>query len=112
MIKLKELVQREYEGKICQSFKYIVCQGDKKIEAEYRRGKEGREWGMRIVLDRTRDTDHQVYSFSYELPKNGMPLPLIAAIGLKYFQLRLKEEVQFKSSLDFELGQITEDMNG
>ena len=40
------------------------------------------------------------------MPKDNLPLELICATGLKYFQLYLKEEIQAKSNLDFELGDI------
>ena len=65
---------------------------------------------MTIVLDRTRDADSQVYSFDYIMPKSGLPIGLIAATGLKYFQLYLKEEIQTKSGYDFALGEILRGM--
>ena len=69
-------------------------------------------WNMRVVLDRTRDSDSQVYNFEYQIPKIGMDLTMIAAIGLKYFQLFLKEEVQKKVDIDFIIGKITGGMIG
>lgn len=119
MIKLKELVNRVYEGKDCIRFEYNVIDKAKRLEDEsrecftalYRRSKkEPKAWRMRVILPRDRDCDSQVYTFDYILPKDNMDLGLIAAIGLKYFQLKMKEEVQKKSGWDFLLGEIVKDM--
>ena len=96
MLTLKDLDNRVYSGKICSEFSYILKddKGKPKFRANFARGKEENEWQMRIVLDRTRDADSQVYTFRYIMPKSNLPLELIAATGLKYFQLYLKEEIQ------------------
>ena len=65
---------------------------------------------MQIIFDRTRDKDTEVYNFNYIMPRSNLPLELIAATGLKYFQLYIKEEIQLKSNLDFELGEILKGM--
>ena len=67
-------------------------------------------WNMQIVFGRTRDKDSEVYNFDYIMPRKGLPLALIAATGLKYFQLYLKQEVQEKSNIDFALGEILKGM--
>lgn len=119
MLKLKELVNRIYEGKDCVRFEYEVLDtaraaNDPKrscFVARYQRSKEDiKQWKMQIVLPRDRDCDSQVYTFDYVLPKEGMELALIAAIGLKYFQMRIKEEVQQKSDWDFVLGTLLDGM--
>ncbi len=112
MIVLKELQNRIYSGKICTGFDYIAKneKGETQFEARFRAGVEKNEWVMKIVFDRTRDKDSEVYGFGYIMPRSGLPLELIAATGLKYFQLYLKEETQQKISYDFLLGEILKGM--
>lgn len=112
MVMLKELINRVYEGKECISFEYELEAEDATVNAQFRRQENPLEWRMRIVLDRTRDADSQVYNFGYQLPKASMDLAMICAIGLKYFQLYLKEEVQKKSNIDFAIGDLVKDMVG
>lgn len=118
MIGRKELNNRIYHGKECIRFDCSVV--DKTSEAggceecfkaTFNRAiKDSKLWSMIIVIPRDRDRDSQVYCFEYMLPKDGMPLELVAAIGLKYFQLKLKEEIQQKSNWDFVLGDLLKDM--
>lgn len=112
MITLKDLSYRIYSGKICSEFSYILRddKGKSKFKANFLRGQEENEWQMRIVLDRTRNADSQVYTFGYIMPKSNLPLELIAATGLKYFQLYLEEEIQTKSEYDFILGDVLKGM--
>lgn len=116
MLKLKDLELRSYVGKKCTSFSYIL-KDDKNEEAFIAKftnidhqSNQAKEWIMLIVLDRTRDADSQVYRFSYMMPKANLPLELIAATGLKFFQLYLKEEIQSKVAMDFLLGERLEGM--
>ncbi len=114
MIRLKDLQNRVYRGKSCVRFEYeFSVDENKTINAVFRRHLEASKvWTMSVVLDRTRDKDAEVYNFMYELPKNDVNLELVAAIGLKYFQLYIKEEVQLKSNMDFALGEIVEGVVG
>ena len=112
MITLKELKQRVYSNKVCIYFEYeIEIDKEKKLTARFTKQNyntvELNQWNMQIVVDKTRDKDSEVYNFGYIMPKENLPLELIAATGLKYFQLHIKEEVQIKTSLDFILGEIT-----
>lgn len=116
MLKLKDLELRSYVGKKCTSFSYTL-KDDKSEEAFTAKftnidhqSSQAKEWVMLIVLDRTRDADSQVYRFSYMMPKANLPLELIAATGLKFFQLYLKEEIQSKVAMDFLLGERLEGM--
>lgn len=112
MLKLKDLTNRKYAGKQCKAFEYEL-KGEKDariLEAKFEVGADENEWSMQIVLDRTRDADSQVYKFDYVMPRNNLPLELIAATGLKFFQLYLKEEVQSKINIDFTLGEKLEGM--
>lgn len=118
MIKLKELVNRVYDGKDCIRFEYEVVQRDGEKEsscfiARYWREKDVPvQWSMQVVIPGNRDCDCQVYTFDYVLPREKMDLALIAAIGLRYFQLRLKEDIQKKTAWDFSLGEVLHDMYG
>lgn len=111
MIKLKDLQNKVYDGKICIRFEYEFVFNKKRVIAYFYKDVEDiNTWSMQIVFGRTRDKDSEVYSFGYIMPRSGLPLELIAATGLKYFQLYIKEEVQAKSDLDFELGNILQGM--
>lgn len=113
MIKQRDLENRINADGICIDFDYILNVNDSRIRCRFTRDKkQPLVWNMMVVLERTRDADSQVYNFSYQLPKANMDLTMVAAIGLKYFQLYLKEEVQLKSSMDFALGEITNGMVG
>ena len=113
MIKQSDLVNRMNYNGTCVDFDYILNVDGKRVRFRfYRDENELLVWNMMVVIKRTRDADSQVYNFSYRLPKPGMNLTMVAAIGLKYFQLHLKEEVQLKSNLDFMLGEITNGMVG
>ena len=115
MLKLKDLQNRVYSGKTCISFEYnIIIDENNILTAKFikrqHHGAQPNEWNMQIITDRTRDKDSEVYTFGYVMPRDKLPLELIAATGLKYFQLYLKKEVQAKSNLDFELGNILQGM--
>ena len=112
MIKFKDLQNKIYDDKECVRFEYEIKADEKhKIIATFRRLKSGSaEWNMQVIFLRTRDKDSEVYNFGYVMPRSDLPLELIAATGLRYFQLYLKEEIQMKSNLDFEIGNIISGM--
>lgn len=111
MIKLKDLQNRVYSGKTCIKFEYeFPIDKEHNIIATFKRAQNQSEWHMHIILDRTRDKDSEVYNFGYIMPRDSLPLELIAATGLRYFQLYIKEEVQMKTNIDFELGNILQGM--
>lgn len=108
MIRFKDLQNKVYSGKACVQCEYgILVDENKYVYAKFSRQLDKpTEWNMQIVLGRTRDKDSEVYNFGYIMPKDNLPLELIIATGLKYFQLHIKEEIQLKSNLDFQLGNI------
>lgn len=113
MIKLKDLNNRNYSGRKCISFEYVLNdeKANKLLVARFSaQDNVGKTWNMNIVFDRNRDADSQVYNFGYSMPKDDLPLELIAATGLKYFQLYVQQEVQQKSSIEFSLGNLLEGM--
>lgn len=112
MLKFKDLQNRVYSGKTCVRFECTIpIDKDFAVEATFKRlSSESNEWRMQIIFNRTRDKDSEVYSFGYVMPKDGIPLELIAATGLKYFQLYIKEEIEKKCDLDFKLGDVLQGM--
>lgn len=117
MLRLKDLTQRKYTGRVCTYFEVQVRTGEaapgkpQSITARFAKQEQNaNQWQMQVVLQRTRDKDHDVYQFDYVMPKADVPLELIAATGLKYFQLYLKDEIEGKQLLDFCLGDVLEGM--
>lgn len=107
MITIKDIENRVYKDKICVGFDYcLVLENSEELNFRFRRNLENAlEWKMQVVVDRTRERSSIVYDFSYLLPKKSIPLEMVAAIGLRFFQLTVKEEVQKNSEIDFELGE-------
>lgn len=116
MIERKDLMfLRHDENKKLSGFSYKVAEKDGKREnhlfdADWTKLEESGVWNMRVVLPKDKDSDSQVYNFCYKMPRDGLPIKLIAATGLKYYQLYLKEEIQRKSNFDFVLGELLRDM--
>lgn len=111
MIRLKDLDNRVYSGKVCTRFEYSFIANGKRIIANFdRQPDELSTWNMQIVFGRTRDKDSDVYNFSYTMPKEHLPLELVAATGIRFFQLYLKEEIQEKSNIDFVIGEVVRGM--
>lgn len=119
MLKRKDLLfmRHDSEGSLV-GFSYDVIDVDRSesdparfcFTASWSRGIQVGEWHMRVVLPRTPQADSQVYDIGYIMPRDGMPVELVAATGLKYYQFCLKEEVQAKSNMDFVLGDLLKDM--
>ena len=112
MLTFKDLQNKVYyRGRECVRFECTVPMNEERqVLATFKRMNNPNEWNLQIVFDRTRDKVSEGSNFGYIMPRSGLPLELIAATGLKYFQLYLKEENQTKSNLDFELGRILEGM--
>ena len=113
MIKQKDLENRMSVNGMCVDFDYILKMDKTRVRCRFTRETDNlSHWNMMVVIKRTRDADSQVYNFGYIMPKENMDLTMVAAVGLKCFQLYLKEEVQMKSNMDFALGEITKGMVG
>lgn len=116
MLSLKDLENRVYSGKECVGFQLSLSNGSScSINATFsREGSTGIEmspkWTMLVLIPRTAFKDSDVYCIHYEMPRNDLPLTLVAACGLRLLQAQLKEEVQSKSDLDFLIGDITKGM--
>lgn len=114
MISFKDLENKVYSDRVCVRFECTVKPDEEHwTKATFRRdSKNANQWNMQVIIDRTRDKDSEIYNFGYILPKDTVPLELVAATGFRYFQLYLKEEVQLKSNLDFALGEIINGVMG
>ena len=113
MIKLKDLINRIYEHKRCIGFE-IEINKENLPKAKYLFKKlselDKPTWVLTVLIPRDRDKDTQVYNFSYEIPRDNIPLETVAGIGLRFFQLKIQEEVQQKSDLNFELSDVLQGM--
>lgn len=113
MIKQSDLVNRYSINNMCVDFDYYLYVDETRIRCRFTRDKDQPlVWTMAVIIKRTRDADSQCYNFNYQLPKSNMDLTMVTAIGLKYFQLYLQEEVQLKSNMNFTIGEITNGMVG
>lgn len=114
MITFKDLKNKVYSNKMCIRFEYdLTLDKEHKVTATFTKRKYQdfySQWVMQIIIDRTKDKDSEVYNFGYVMPKDNLPLELIAATGLRFYQLHLKNEIQEKSNLDFMIGEIIRGM--
>ena len=108
MITAKDIVLREYREKECVAFAVLLKTDEKRFAARYEKI-EDKTWGFIITLvDYAKYAAPQAYAFKYSVPKTNMPLEMIAAIGLSYWQDSVMEEVQLKNELVFEIGELVE----
>lgn len=113
MLTLKELENRMYLDKTCMYFTYNLRNEKKEVLQRFeffRSAENENQWNMRVIIERTRDADSQVYNFNYIMPNSKAPLSLICAVGLRYFELYLKEEIQTKSDYDFLISDVIRGM--
>lgn len=113
MLTLKDLENRIYTDKTCTEFTYFLKdeKQNKLLRFVFTRSAENEKaWNMNVVIERTRDADSQVYNFNYIMPNSKAPLSLICAVGLRYFDLYLKEEIQTKSDYDFLISDVIRGM--
>lgn len=108
MIKLNDLIHRDYLGNICYAFDYklndfLFSFVVERIDDDF----DDRRWKITII-----PPDGNITRIGFEVPKKGLSLTMICAIGLKYYQNILKAEIQMKSELDFDIGDVTSDMMG
>ena len=114
MVTINELKNRvnATERRICVAFEYEVG-GQKFVftrHAENIPSEHDKIWYLETHIPRTNKKDTENWYIAYVMPKAELPLPLICATGLRYYQNQLKEEIQHKSEMDFELGNVLEGM--
>lgn len=117
MIKQSDLINRINIDGICVDFDYILEMGESRIRFRFTRETENNNlestsWNMIVMFKRDLIRDSQVYCINYQIPKINMDLTMVTAIGLKYFQMYVKKEIELKTELDFVLGDITNGMVG
>lgn len=110
MLKMKDLKNRTYADRQCVSFDCAIAgseENDDMLFRFWRLRLSGpvEAWAMQLVIGRTQCADSQVYNFSYEMPKAGMPLEIVAAMGMRLFKLHLAEEIQRKAGYEFAIGE-------
>lgn len=117
MIKLNDLKNKINANGACVSFDYYINTGNEgnPLRASFIKQNHNSQlpiWNLTVSIPRVKNADTNIYTFDYQLPKPRPDLTLVAAVGLKYFQLHLKEEIQSKMNLDFVLGEIVEGVVG
>lgn len=114
MIELKELKKKEYLEKKCVHFVYEMKVGKKKINAVFDKvfdeENEKDIWEMLIFFKKDSISDNNIMTFTYVMPKKDMNLELIAATGLKYFYYYMKEVIDERTELLFEVSRAVEGM--
>lgn len=115
-MELKDLKDRKYSGNDCVGFTYDIISEDDNIALTFEFCRNinddqlRRRWHVFTRFFKTGVADTQCYYIEFELPKDNLPLTLICATGLKYFQLYLKDEILQKQTVDFIIGDLTRDM--
>lgn len=126
MIELKHLQNRKYAGKDCIAFDYLLDPNPtgyreyKALNCHFDRGVNPEEvkdddpafnmWLMTVTIPRTERADSQTYYICYTMPQKDLPLELICATGLTFFKTEMQREVQYRSLMDFVIGQATAGM--
>lgn len=115
MLELKDLENRIYDGKKCVGFDYTLRneKNEQQLEARFRLGAQDNEWKIMVTIEAAETAmilNNGVYRFRYDMPRANLPITLVAATGLRYFQAILKREIQIKSDCDFMIGEITSGM--
>lgn len=118
MVDRKLIENRKYEDKEPVAFEYTIFG---------LQGPNGEQQSLRVWYEKveaenvgmiTNNPVYKVFTFIgtevyqqiYQLPTMNMTLEQIVAFGLIMIQARLKEEVQYKSLLDFLIGDIVKDV--
>jgi hypothetical protein len=121
MITRKDLKNRQYENEKCVAFDFIInVEEYGPVELRFKRDLSKldispimeNQWQAQMILKRDSYSDSQVYGFEYQVPNNKVPLETIAGMGLRFIQLKMKEDVQLKSTIDFTIGEFLMGMLG
>ena len=115
-IESKELFNRRYDNdtKSCIGFEYNL-----QIEKEdglpdvlqfYFNRLAEKYWEVSVISKKASIGELRAYSCQYEIPVKSMVLEMVAAIGLTNIQYLLKQEVQYKSMIDFCIGDAVSNM--
>lgn len=116
-LNMKDILNRRHEGKQCVGFeielapteyygKSVLVRFTKGIPAY--NGDNGKTWTIEVFCPRSMVTDVQHYQITYELPREGMAIEYIAAVGLTHFQNLVREELQAKTEINFGISEMVE----
>lgn len=106
----KELYNRlsDKETKECIAFDYDMYIEDEKgrpIKLTFRFNKIAeKEWEVTYVSKIPQIGELRAYNARYEIPIRSLNLEMVCAMGLRYIQYIMKTEVQYKSMIDFCIG--------
>lgn len=112
----KELISRKYDvDNNCIGFEYnLIVEDEKgrelKIPFYFNRLAE-KYWEVSMVSKNKNFGELRAYSTEYEIPKSNLNLELVAAFGLRYIQYIFQQEIQFKSMIDFCIGDTISNMS-
>lgn len=128
MLEIRDLTNKEYFGNELVSFQYLInCSEDVDREDEdhkyirciftriYRDNVILPTWLLEVNIpsytsNSIHGTQVHTYRLVYQTPKNNMPITTIAAMGLYNLQNAIKQEVQYKTMLDFNISEILKGM--
>lgn len=104
----KDIINRRYDGKECIGFTYNLIVENEKGKLEelpcYYRKLAEKYWEVTMITKKVNINELKAYNQEYTIPTNSITLEMIAAMGLKYIQYVLQEEIQMKSMIDFCIG--------
>lgn len=114
MIEMRDLKNKEYQGRICCKFQFEIPY----YVFDFRRlivndeVSQSHDWFIMVCsigYSSTREAEIYKYKLQYH---NERPLTMVCAEVLYKFQCELKEQIQNKSNLDFYIGDLIADMKG
>lgn len=115
-IKMKELINKsnDTESKECICFEYhLEVENEQGLPAfvkfYFERIAE-RSWKVKFISEVQKINECKAYSYMFDVPTKSMSLEMIAAFGLRTIQYVLKEELNYKSMIDFCIGDVVRDM--
>ena len=116
MLNTKDLINRrnDNESKECISFEYHLPveneRGMKTYIPVYFRKLAEKYWEITMVSKKSNIGELRAYSCEYVIPTNNMDLTMVAATGLNNLRCLIAEEVQYKSMIDFCIGDSISNM--
>lgn len=118
MITSKELINRRYnESKECIGFTYDLIvedsTGQPAIQTFYFKRQDDLNvkcWEVLTVVIKKEIGELKPYNIEYIIPVKNMNLEVIAATGLRHIQYIIQQELQYKSMIDFCIGDVINDM--
>lgn len=118
MIVSKELINRRYnDSKECIGFEYDLTiedsTGQKVKQTFYFERQDDLNvkcWKVMTVVINKEFGELKPYNIEYMIPIKNMSLETVAATGLRHVQYLIQQELQYKSMIDFCIGDTINDM--